>query len=91
MKILLLSLSFLMLVACVQPEKEKQEITYFSEMREIWLKGKLQDCQKESIKITLALYDARQKANLPAWTQRDVQRVEKFIFDSCLKHYNLAI
>lgn len=91
MKILLLGLLFLATSGCSDYVEQKQQITYFSEMRENWIKGKLQQCRMESIKITLALYDARASTDHKQWTKEQVVAIEKFILDSCVKHYNLTI
>ena len=87
---------FLLLIpSCVNLEEKnidnKTAITYYSDMANSWRKEKLKECQQESIKITLFLYESRMKSTSVIWTKEEVKRVEKFILDNCVKHRGLTI
>lgn len=91
MKLFLLAIVCVFSISCsTEFEKPKNTIKIIQgpgEMQDKWKKGVLNKCHKESIHINLAIFESR-KGNM---TKEQVIATERFIFNSCLLHYNLYI
>lgn len=87
MKIMLLVIILLALTACAS---HKQNIVYTSSAYNSWQGAIMNKCAQESVKLTLKIYEGQLEVG-KVLTGRDVNDIERFVMESCLKHYGLFI
>jgi hypothetical protein len=64
-----------------------KDTVYYSEYRNEWVDKVFKYCQQESFKLTVALYESEGRV----WNQGQVNYVNKFLSDSCVKHAGISI
>ena len=77
------------LVSCVKWKEPAptQKAVYLSSWQESYKKEILSRCHKESIVLSLATFEAKGRVQ----SREEVMEMEKFIMDSCLIHFKVAI
>jgi hypothetical protein len=77
-------LTLLFLTAC--SSAPKHSIVYSSSWTQDRQDAIMYKCKSEAIILTLKMYEQNRY-----WTGSDVNKVERFILESCYKHYRIVI
>lgn len=78
------------LVSCTrwsEEPKPTQKMVYLSTWQESYKKEILSRCHKESIVLSLAMFEARGRVQ----SRGEVVQMEKFILWSCYRHFGIMI
>ena len=73
-------------IGCSTP-KQNNPIHYGGgERYNKWIDTKLKQCKLETASITIAMYEANREL-----TDSDLRNINKFLMDSCVRHYRLDV